>query len=650
MTGRPPARLVWSDLWPALAMIAILLLGWFAYRPAFSGTFLLDDHANLAGLQSVTDLRSALAFILSGDSGPLGRPLALASFVPQAPAWGVDATPFIKVNVLIHLLNGLLVFLFATRLARTVTSERSDVLLLAFGTVAVWLFVPLLASSSLLIVQRMTTLSATFVLCGLNAYMVAREHLARKPNVALAGMSGTLVVFTLLAVLSKENGALLPVFVLVIEVTVLRQPPGFPALRWNAWRFVFLATPALVTIAFLVSQVPYADELVARREFTAAQRLLSEARILWEYAFNTFFAPGASLGPFHEAREASRPFSDPLTVVAVGAWATTVVIAVRWRRRYPVAAFAVFWFLGGHLLESTTIPLELYFEHRNYLPIIGPVFALCYLVVRAPKRYRLIARAAVAAYAVINAAILFSVSSLWGNPMLAATVWHSQDPHSVRAATTLASQQLTTMGPEPAIETLRNFAEQSPQHAYIRIPELNLACMMAPRQDHSELVGFLESSLSTIAFSLTTVEMLDQLLTTSLTTQCDSVRPATVVSLADTVMENLSYNTSNRYRKFHHVLMARIARAAGDTKTTLDHLARAADIGPGDRLNMMIVTTLVEARRFDDARTFIQEARHKLSQQPLRRYNGTRNLDELLLYVDEAEELAAEPVGPTHGD
>ena len=36
----------------------------------------------------------------------------------------------------------------------------------------------------------------------------------------------------------------------------------------------------------------------------------------------------------------------------------------------PVA-FGIAFFLGGHLLESTVLPLELYYEHRNYLPSFG---------------------------------------------------------------------------------------------------------------------------------------------------------------------------------------------------------------------------------------------------------------------------------------
>ena len=649
MTSQAPARSRWPRLWTPLALVALFAAGWFIYRPALGGTFLLDDHANLAGLRTVTDLPSALNFVLTGSSGPLGRPIALASFLPQASAWGHDAVPFLQGNILIHLLNGFLVFLFSRQLAMAASSNRADARLVAFGTTAIWLFMPLLATSSLLIVQRMTTLSATFVLFGLYAYLVARERLTERPRVALGAMTVALVSGTVLAVFTKENGVLLPTFVLVIELTLLGPPRSLSASSWNTWRGVFLAAPTIVTAAFLFSQVPYSEAIVDQRGFSATGRLLSEARILWEYLFGAFFASGANLGPFHESREVSSFLSEPLAITAVAAWIVMIVAAVRYRNSYPVATFAVFWFLAGHLLESTTIPLELYFEHRNYLPVIGPVFAACHFVLRVPGRYRVISRLALAAYAVINAGILFGITSMWGNPLQAAAYWHKQNPASVRAATTLASQQLSKVGPETAIETLSSFATATPRYGYIRIPELNLACMTAPRQDHTDLVRYLEANLPSVAYSMTTGEMLDQLLTTSFNSQCDSVRPATIANLAAAVMENPRYKGSTRYVQFHHMLMARIARSSGDTTATLDHLARAVAVAPSADLNMMTVSTLVEAGRFDHARAFIEDARTRLSRHPFRRYSSKRNLDELLLYVSEAEKLHEDRVGPDKG-
>ena len=86
-----------------------IAVGWFAYAPGLSGTIHFDDPASLHGLSEIGNSADALDFVLSGRAGPLGRPLSLASFVPQAYAWPNDTEVLLRTNVLLHLLNGVLV-------------------------------------------------------------------------------------------------------------------------------------------------------------------------------------------------------------------------------------------------------------------------------------------------------------------------------------------------------------------------------------------------------------------------------------------------------------------------------------------------------------------------------------------------------------
>jgi len=49
-------------------------------------------------------------------------------------------------------------------------------------------------------------------------------------------------------------------------------------------------------------------------------------------------------------------------------------------RRSPLATFEILFLFAGHRLESTLIPLELAFEHRNYLPSLGLILAAADLI------------------------------------------------------------------------------------------------------------------------------------------------------------------------------------------------------------------------------------------------------------------------------
>lgn len=618
---------------------AVLLLGWFLYEPALSSVFLLDDRPSLFRLTSILDMESALLFTFSGTAGPIGRPLSLATFVPQAGMWDLSAAPFLIVNVLIHLLNGLLVYYFFRQLARERRLARRDIQLVAIAAMALWLFMPLLASSSLMVIQRMTTLSAMFVLITLNIYISARTLIQSRPRTALLGMSASLVLGTLIAVLAKENGALLPSLLLVLEATLLTRPQSLTPMKWRTWQTLFLGAPTLLIVGFLLSNVPYSNQVTIRKDFTGVERLLTEARVLWEYVCNAFIAQPSQYGPFHDGYPVADSLTDPITLFAVFGWLLLIGLAVAWRRKYSVAAFAVLWFITGHLLESTTIPLYLYFEHRNYVPLLGPVFAISYLLLVATGEYRKVARAALSLYILVNAGILYSVTSLWGSPLTAAAYWHVHSPNSVAAVGHLATQQMRDMSSRAGVITLQEYAVRYPQHAYLRLPELAIACMETPNRDHSSIVEFLKANLPSVEFTYTVAEMLDNLMSVIANIDCNGVDRAVGRDLAAAVVSNPRFKYNNKYHSAHHQLMARAALEEGDNDEAIRQLEKAKALMSSDRLDMMYVSTFVADQRFDDARNYIERATDSLPMHPLRRYASKINLRQLRRYVDELERI-----------
>ena len=615
----------------------VLSAGWLAYQPALGGAFLLDDSANLGDLASIDDANSALHFVLSGSAGPVGRPLALLSFVPQADEWGQSARSFLTVNMAIHLLNAAFVGVFLYLLSRARHMVASDSRFVAVSAMALWLFMPLLASSTLMVVQRMTTMSATFVLLGLIGYLLARASIDSKPSTALLKMSLALVTATVLAVLTKESGALLPVLILILEGTLLSRPEILPRQTWRAWSAVCLVLPTAALIAYILTRLPYSEATALRSGFSGWERVLTEADILWEYLANALVPRPGKFGPFHDGYPVTRTLLNPATLAAVVGWLVVLILAVVQRRKYPLLAFAALWFVGGHLLESTTIPLELYFEHRNYVPLIGPAYALCSLVVQVPERYRNVAKTTLPLYILVNAFFLFTLTSLWGKPEQAAAYWHEHFPRSVRAATEVATWQLATDGPVATLATLRRIAARHPEQAYVRIPALNLSCVVEPEKDLSGEVAELSRQLSSVRFSFTPVTMLSELLTTVTSKSCRGLDVDSVRGLAKSLAKNPRYAGVGHYQVRHHQLMARAARHSGDVDATLGHLQQAIAYQPDTDLNMMVVTTMVSDNRFEEARAFIEQSYDRLPVHPLRRILWHLNLDELEAYVEAVE-------------
>jgi protein O-mannosyl-transferase len=213
-----PAGLPRSGLVAALFLCLTLLLTYLIYLPGLSGPMILDDYPQLDPILENIGKGSWTGFLLS-ESGVLGRPVAMASFIFNAVVSERNFWWWKFTNVAIHLLTGALVFVLSTRLLAAEDGRvRRNVHYLALLTAGLWLLHPLQVSTVLYTVQRMTQLSVLFVFAGLLSYTLGREkQLAGQPY-GWVGIVLAFVVFFPLAVFSKESGLLFPVLTGLLEV------------------------------------------------------------------------------------------------------------------------------------------------------------------------------------------------------------------------------------------------------------------------------------------------------------------------------------------------------------------------------------------------------------------------------------------------
>ena len=115
---------------PALAFAVFGLLclaAWFALRPGLTDFLLFDDFPQLKPIYSTLDAgnwRATGAGFLFGNSGPLGRPVSMLTFAANAVASGDDIPMWKFCNVMLHLLNGCVMFWLTGRLvARSGTPD-----------------------------------------------------------------------------------------------------------------------------------------------------------------------------------------------------------------------------------------------------------------------------------------------------------------------------------------------------------------------------------------------------------------------------------------------------------------------------------------------------------------------------------------------
>lgn len=618
---------------PAAAVVALMILTWAAYSPAASGAFLYDDWHNLDGLSGVDDTFSAAQYVFSGHAGPLGRPVSLATFVPQAEHWPDNARPFIEANVLIHAINAALCFVFFSLLVRHRRIGEKEALVAALAAAALWAFLPVLASSTLLIVQRMATLAALFCLAGLVAYLYFRRRIDTHPRGALVGMTASLYVATGLAVLSKENGVLLPTLALVLECTLLSAPRSLSATRWRYWKGLVLGVPTLLVGALLAAELPWSGVTELQRGFSGLDRLLTQAVILWEYLARALVPQPWKLGPFHDDHTVYRSVLDPVALLAAAAWIAAFAAAIVFRRRHAVASFAVLWYLAGHLVESTTVPLNLYFEHRNYLPLMGPAFAMAYYLLGTGHAYVNVARVGFGAYVVVNCGILLIITSMWGKPLVATANWHVNAPESPAALSEFARRQMTDVSPRVGMITLGEYVSARPEHAYLHLPQLTLSCRLDPDRDKSARAAYVLELLPRMAYSSGVGAMFDELLNQVSQTPCEGLSAGDVAGLAAAAYANERYAAAED-QSYHHQLRAKIALRDGNVEQTIVELSQARSLAPNRNVDMMLVTTLVSVGRLSAADDVIRDARENRGGSPVARIADEMMLRDLARYVD----------------
>jgi tetratricopeptide (TPR) repeat protein len=461
----------------AAAMVLFVVAAWWVYAPGLSGAFLFDDNVNLPALGDygpVDNWRTFLFYLTSGNADPTGRPLSLLSFLLDAQDWPADPEAFKRTNILLHVFNGVLLTWLLLELGRALgfNEDRTEKAAVLGG--AIWLLHPLWISTTLYIVQREAMLPATFTLAGLIAYTRGRRQSASP-----VWLLSSLCLFTTLAFLSKANGLLLPTLAFVVDTIVRSAPNGRYSRKAPLPVDVFTVTVTFAIAAYLVyigAQCLLRD-ISAQRPWTEWQRLITEPRVLCDYLGLLIFPHPYSRGLFNDSFPVSTSVFQPwTTLVAAAVIMALIVSAIRGRKRYPSISLAICFYFAGHVMESTTVPLELYFEHRNYLPamlLFWPV-SLWLTDSRGPLHY---VRPALALGLLILLGTETRIAAtLWGDPSTQAIVWAAQNSDSPRAQANAAIIE-RSVGRLPQAEArLRRALAARPLEIQLTINLLGVRC------------------------------------------------------------------------------------------------------------------------------------------------------------------------------
>ncbi|WP_448100686.1 tetratricopeptide repeat protein [Luteibacter jiangsuensis] len=407
-----------------------------SYVPGLRGGFVFDDFANLPALGSggpIDNGPALLRYLTSGKADPTGRPVSLLSFLIDARDWPASPLPFKRTNLVIHLLNaGLLTGLLAALGDAIGLGHRESRWAALLGAL-IWAAHPFFASTVLYVVQREAMLCGTFTLLALLCWLRGRNLY----GASAAGGTAWVVVgtgtCTILAALAKANGLLLPVLILVLASVLPKSDDG-PSQRFYRLTLLLFGPMAALIAGYVLwsAFAAIGHGPIPIRGWSIAQRLLTEPTIILDYVAQLWLLKPIESSLLHDGYQvATGLFSPWYTAAAIAICITAILLAWFNRRRMPLIAAATLFFAAGHLLESTSLALELYFDHRNYIPAMLMFWPLSAALVR--WRARVAASMVATAFFLTLAGLTYGNARLWGTPLEQAIVWATRHPESARA-------------------------------------------------------------------------------------------------------------------------------------------------------------------------------------------------------------------------
>ncbi len=567
---------------PAIAIISALLLTVLIYWPGLSGPFLLDDQPNLEPSRvSALTLAELSKAMLSNASGQLGRPISVLSFIFTEHFHGYAPWAYKYQNLMIHLVIGLLLFWLGGRLLIALKTLKSQHAWLAAGITAfIWLVHPLHVSTTLYAVQRMAQLSTLFTLMALLFYVISRPKLDSKPMLGLLLMTGGLTMFGLLAIFSKENGALIPLYILTIELFIFRFKTTAQSRR-PLWFFqsIFIIGPLVIAALYVATHIDHLSGGYALREFSLVERVLTQVHVIWMYIGMTITPQLSEMSLFHDDFPITHnlDIATATGIVGVGLLLTTAAVAYK---RAPLVGFGIIWFFISHALESTIIALELVFEHRNYLASFGLLLPIVYYVFQAKNKVPpLLIYAFFIGVIVFNSTLTNIRANTWANEELLHTVTLEYHPNSTRTLSGLANIYAIRGDLAKSQELLQQASELDPNNAGTLLHALTISCF--EKTERPDLILRATKLLKTGIINAYVAQSIHNLTFIYYSGKCQTLNPDALLQLTTSALANNPI--TDRFVYYigikHGRLLMHLERFE-EAAEYLDGIAQYADFAP----------------------------------------------------------------------
>lgn len=565
----------------SLLKILLLIICLAPFLIGVNGPFLLDDQANLqAATKAQSNWDSWYQAIFGNESGSLRRPISNLSFLLNAQLLGNESFSFKLINIILHGINGFLVYIFISNLLKLINTKLDVVANNAIALISstIWIIHPIQVSTVLYVVQRMTELSALFTLLSLILslrFLQISDASMKSGLYYLFGTAG--LAFS--GLLAKENAVLVPLLLLTIWLCI---PDKFEATS-SSGRKVFISIGIFIPVAGMFAialyMIPGIIESYAGREFTFLERVLTQPFVLWHYLSSIFFPNIKTMGLFLDdiAIRSTAVWSNWIGILIVFSIITSALYI---RKKYPVVAFSILWYFACHALESSIIPLEIAFEHRNYLALIGPALLIAYsLVSLSAAMSKILWRIVIGALFITLFGVTLSRAHQWSSLELFVRSEALHHPTSLRALNGDAALDYELGNYYNAALTTQKLITLYPDSFWANALNLNLiACGMSDETpDFNGLLAIIKRHPEHPGISASLLQVSSNILKQ----KCNGINAKDFDNFIQNAIEILQLTKQNHAVEKLYVLRAAFAESRKDLEIQEKMLLLGSESNPG---------------------------------------------------------------------
>ena len=583
-------KLISTSLAPSVLLLSLLAAIVFVYTPGLDGPFVLDDASNIP--QTKIDNLSLLSIsdvAFDNTSGIFGRPIPVATFALNHYFGGGTPHAFKVTNLAIHVFNTLLVFIFSRLILPTIfsgysISNKNNIFFVALTISAIWALHPIQVSTVMYSVQRMTMLMTTFTLLAMITYIRAR---AASQNRSIASPCLLLVtgLFTILACFSKENGVLIILYIGLLEILIrksrLDKSTSESERLFSNSILVLITLSLTIGAALFIYKFDHFMTAYQIRDFTLSERIGTEANILVQYLKNILLPNISNMNLYLDDFQISGIISaDSLKSYLI--LSIPLIVAVACYQFNPLITFGVVFFFLSHSLESTIIPLELAFEHRNYTGTIGLSIAVVAAVTQILRRLKIERlNYTIATFAILLICFQsYSRNLEWGDDLILNTMAVENNPRSGRAKLSLAVSLLSRSRLAEAVNLFEVASSENTKdaHTYLHLMQFKAYGGTFSQEDYDKS----KELLTNRPITNDVVMALDDILTnvTNEIYPYPDIKQVSELLRIATNNESLALLKQNKTALFTHYSSSLSLR--GKNEAALTPLQIALEISPND--------------------------------------------------------------------